>query len=62
MPQTLKFEICFTGWQAPRIDDDGAFIRPASAEEIARAIADDINHKLEQSQQRKFKVTVKPLH
>lgn len=59
MTKPLKFQIEFTGYQHARIDADGDVLRPADAEAIARAIAEDIRFKLATLTPRsKFKVKI----
>ena len=45
----VTFLLELSGLQAARIDDDGAFIRPPTAEEIVVAIAEDIEARVNHS-------------
>jgi hypothetical protein len=56
-----RFIIEFSGHQNCRIDQDNAVVRPLKAAEIMRGLADEIQRRLDDAGQSKFKVTVKPL-
>ena len=61
MSKAIRFELAISGWQTSHIDADGAMIRPANADEIAKAIADDLQSKAQAGGLKKFRVTVKKL-
>lgn len=60
MAKPLRIVLEFTGWNTAWKDTDGAVVRPPTAEEFTRAIADEIQYKARQAHS-KLKVTVKPL-
>ena len=62
MAKPIKILLEISGYQTARIDDDGAMLRPVTAAEIVKAIADDLEHKARNGGMGKFKVTVKPLN
>ena len=62
MIKPIRFELEFSGWQGAKIDEDGALMRPARADEIAQAVADDLNHRFAEMHGRgKLKVKVRRL-
>ncbi len=61
MSKPIKIVLEFTGWASARLDDDGAMLRPPTAQEFAKAIADDIQHRANTGGLGKLKVTVKQL-
>jgi hypothetical protein len=54
MSKPIIFQLEFSGWQAARLDDDGALIRPADAKEITRAIAADLEYRFNDAKLAKF--------
>lgn len=63
MAKPIRFELEFSGWSSVTVDSDDAVRRPATADEIATAIAADLNHKLQELHGRSkgLRVTVKRL-
>ena len=64
MAKTIRFELEFTGWQNLRIDDDGALVRPPTAEQMAKALRDDLQRRCDDFASRgrgKLRVTLKQL-
>jgi hypothetical protein len=62
MPKkSARFIIEFSGHQNCRIDEGNTVLRPLNAAEIMRGLADEIQRRLDDAGQSKFKVTVKSL-
>ena len=48
MSKPIKFELEFSGYGNLRIDDSGATVRPPTAEQMAQALAEDLQRRCDE--------------
>jgi hypothetical protein len=57
----LRFVLEFTGWQPPRVADDGAVLRPPTPDDMVTALAEDLQYRAAMGGMGRLRVTVKKL-